>query len=431
MFDDALAQERDQPFFVCDLGNAERQLLRWRDAMPDIEAFYAVKCNPDPVLIRHLASLGSGFDCASKAEIVSCLDAGVAPENIIFANPIKSLPDIEFARSVGVKTMTFDNEDELVKVQSLFPEARMVLRILPDDSGSKMRFGSKFGAAQENFSHLIFKCRSLGLELVGTSFHIGSGCFDASKYDSAIKLCRQVFDLATEAGMPPLKLLDVGGGFPGNPVLNQPSGAVPPFETFAHAITQAVERYFPSSQFPELRKIGEPGRYIATSFSTLFAKVQGKRVQSGQDVRRILYYINDGVYSSFNNVMFDHAAPVPLRAADLVMLARAASSNDISRLTEPKFARAMHMVASSTSEPALSTFFGPTCDSIDVVAKDVPMPELFVGDWLAFVNMGAYTSAAASSFNGIPQASKIYVHSERPDALHEELMSRVGPQQTC
>lgn len=101
--------------------------------------FYAVKCNTDPQVLKTLVPLCTGFDCASMGEISTMLDLGVAPEHIIFANPCKPPAHIKYARDHGIHLMTFDNADELRKVQAINPQAKMVLRIITDDSKSVCR----------------------------------------------------------------------------------------------------------------------------------------------------------------------------------------------------------------------------------------------------------------------------------------------------
>jgi len=405
-----------------------------------VRPFYAVKCNPDPTLCRTLAGLGTGFDCASGEEMALVLGMGVPAEDLIFANPIKSAKDLKYARAQGVKKMTFDNEAELYKIKEAFPEAELVMRLLADDSGSKMKFGVKFGAPQQHVQPLLKTAKALGLKVIGTSFHIGSGCFDAQSYRKALALSREVHDQALQLGLPKFTLCDIGGGFPGNPNEHERNGDVPSFEEMAAVIRDASAEYFPPSYGVEI--IGEPGRYMATAWSTLFVLVQGKREEpraADATARRFLYYINDGVYGSFNCIMFDHAHPEPIPAyrfmADKVSLDRrfaaqreAQRSPYLAAATVPTLsslglgagespmlqsARAFHTTFGRDAS-CMGTFFGPTCDSMDVVATDFPCEELFVGDWLAFAHSGAYTSAAATTFNGMPRAQHFYCRSRQP-----------------
>lgn len=387
----------DKALMVSDLGIVERQVQRWASNLPGVQPFYAVKCNPDPILVTALANWGANFDCASRGEIQLVLNCGVDPSRIIFANPIKTNGDIRFSHSVGVRKMTFDNVDEIHKIKAGCPDAQLVLRLLPDDSGSVMRFGSKFGAPFETVEGLLRECQRQDLDVVGCSFHIGSGCFDSSKYDSAIALCRQSFEVAQRLGMPPMSFVDVGGGFPGDAVVASERGvtsstahAPPPFEEIAAVIRAAFDCHFPQSQYPQLVRIGEPGRYFGKAYSTLFLRVQGRRAvysKNAEAQQRFLYYVNDGVYGSFNCKLFDYYHPTPIP-------------------TSAFFGKSQENV-----KMTLGTFFGPTCDSLDKIVEDFPVPELKVGDHIVFTNMGAYTSAAATEFNGCPLSEKVYIHS--------------------
>lgn len=440
IFKQQTAAGRERAFFVNDVGVVERQYNRWCKNLPSVRPFYAVKCNPDPTLLRVLAGLGTGFDCASGEEMAACLAMGVPPSDIIFANPIKCAKDLKYAASVGVTKMTFDNEAELYKIREYCPKAELVIRLLADDSGSKMKFGVKFGAPAVHVEGLLRTAKALNLSVIGTSFHIGSGCMDPQAYEKAIKLSREVFDLGLAVGLPKFTFLDLGGGYPGNPIENQRNGEYPAFEEFSAVIREALPKYFPKEMNVEI--IGEPGRYMATAWSTLFVLVQGKREEPKtpeQTKRRFLYYINDGVYGSFNSIMFDHATPEPIPAyrflAEKASLdrARPASSSPYLSTGVPQAmvnsmfsgaldaapqqsmmgARAYHTTY-GRDQDCVGTFFGPTCDSMDVVAKEYACEELFVGDWLAFAHNGAYTNAAATTFNGMPLAQRYYCRSRQP-----------------
>lgn len=424
-WDNAHFNDPDQPLMVKDMGVVERQYNRWLSELPTVHPHYAVKCNPDPVILQTLAENGAGFDCATSHEIETVLDLGVDPERIIFANPVKTIGDLQYAHRVGVHKMTFDNADEVLKIKKHCPSAQVVLRLLPDDSGSLMRFGSKFGAPAEHVRELFSLCKLHDLDVLGVSFHIGSGCFDTSKHVEAIALARSAFDTAVEVGLPPLKMVDIGGGFPGNQFPHERENGVPAFEEFAAAIRQGLAQYFPLDKYPGLQLISEPGRYFATACGTLFAKVCGKRaatVGTGDEPPRHLYYINDGVYGSFNCNIFDHAKPVPLPVEEVLLPPMEAKIptpklDNIFFATlptaAPKLAYSFSTKSHNTTTRPMSvaTFFGPTCDSMDVVVQDFPIRELNVGDHLAFENMGAYTTAAGSRFNGCKRPTIHYMHS--------------------
>ncbi|KAF9448671.1 hypothetical protein P691DRAFT_800455 [Macrolepiota fuliginosa MF-IS2] len=224
------------------------------------ECLVAVKCNPDPYVIRLLASLGAGFDCASNGEINQVLSIGggaIDSSRIIFANPCKAVSFIRAAARAGVDTMTFDNADELYKVAKSHPRAKMVIRILTDDSKSLCAFGIKFGAPLTTVPSLLAKAKELNVDVVGVSFHVGSGCYDPSVYRDAIRRAKSVFDMAKEVGYE-FTLLDVGGGFEDSL-----------FERAAEVLRSAIGEYFPEEERKEkgIKLIAEPGRfYVSTSF---------------------------------------------------------------------------------------------------------------------------------------------------------------------
>ena len=134
----------------------------------------AVKCNPDPTLLKLLCELGTGFDCASIAELQSVLSLGVDPSRIVFANPCKTASSLVFARRVGVSHTTFDNLDELDTIKAYHPDAQLVLRIFASDSDALIEFGEKFGASTESTPLLLARARELDLNVTGVSFHVGT-----------------------------------------------------------------------------------------------------------------------------------------------------------------------------------------------------------------------------------------------------------------
>lgn len=160
--------------------------------MPRVVPFYAIKCNPDPGMVRLLAALGAGFDCASLGEVKQVLDLGVSPSRIIFAHPCKRPCDMRFARENGVGLTTFDTESELLKISATNPSFKCVLRIRADDPEARVPLGLKYGANPEEAPKLLATAQRLGLEVVGVSFHVGSACKNLAAYSSAIEKARQV-----------------------------------------------------------------------------------------------------------------------------------------------------------------------------------------------------------------------------------------------
>jgi ornithine decarboxylase len=133
----------------------------------------AMKCNPDSELIKQLVALDVGIDCASLGEMEYAMNLGALPERIIYTNPIKTPASLETARILGVKTLVFDNVEELLKIKKWFPDAELLLRVEADDPSAKINFGSKFGASLDSAGALINLASKLGLDIGGICFHIG------------------------------------------------------------------------------------------------------------------------------------------------------------------------------------------------------------------------------------------------------------------
>jgi len=354
---------QEEAFYVCDIGDIVHKHREWKLKMPRVEPHYAVKCNDSVTVLEVLAALGTGFDCASKVEINKILELGVDPSRIIFANPAKPASHIRHAAALGVDTMTFDNETELHKIKSLYPAAKLVIRIRCDASVAQCQLGMKFGCnAVTEAPHLLKVAQSLGLHVVGVSFHVGSGCGDPQAFRRAILSAKMIFDVGANLGFS-FHLLDIGGGYPGNKGTS--------IDKIAEVVNSALDEYFPD---PELvRVIAEPGRFYVASAFILATNIHSKReVPNGKDVSHIMYYINDGVYGSFNSLLYDHSqvTPIPLNA-------------HLSKLVP-------------------SSIWGPTCDGMDQVVEKALLPVMSVGDWIIFEDMGAYTLPVASPFNGFP-----------------------------
>jgi ornithine decarboxylase len=369
---------QDTGFFIVDLSTIISQYKLWSELMPRVKPFYAVKCNPDPMIVKILGLLGVNFDCASKNEITLALEAtGNDASRIIFANPAKADTHLRYARSVDVDLMTFDNMFELFKIVNFHPNAQLILRIKVDDSYSTCRFNSKFGAELDDVDGLMKLAKTIGLDIVGVSFHVGSGCKNVDAYKIAIERARKVFDIGKDNGYI-LKILDIGGGFPGT---NEFSIS---FEEIANKVNESLDLYFSKSEFSEedgFKVIGEPGRYFASATHTLVLNVIAKNKIIDKETKqvRFAYTLNDGVYSSFNCIMFDHAKPIikPFNERD--------------------------------GKVYDCTVYGPTCDSMDTISNNCKLPDLAIGESVYIENFGAYTTAAASTFNGFQRTPCEYI----------------------
>jgi ornithine decarboxylase len=224
----------------------------------------------------------------------------------------------------------------------------------------------------EQVDELLKIAKTLKIEVVGFSFHVGSGCTSASNFYDAIKTCREATDIANEMNIS-ISMIDIGGGFPG---LDRNIK----FEDIANSINTGIHDFFGDELANEsVQFIAEPGRYFAEKTHTLVLNVIGKKKITVDDEPVIVYYLNDGIYGSFNCIYFDHSNPtvLPFNERD----------------------GKLHK----------SRLFGPTCDSVDLISENVMLPELAIGEWVYVENFGAYTVAASSSFNGFKTSICKYI----------------------
>lgn len=406
--DSSLKQRR--PFFIVDLGQVIKKYEQWMEELPRVVPHYAVKCNPDPAILTVLGLLGCSYDTASQTEIYLVQDAlktlnidPVEPNRIIFANPVKDEEHIQYARANDVDVTVFDSPDELYKLKLYHTEASLFLRINIDNPHSIINFGSKFGAKLEDVPKLIDICKVLELNLVGVSFHVGTGCTDPSQYALALARCKEVFTMAKNKGVL-LHAIDIGGGFPGvDPDAGDAAASSCSFSAMASAINQAIDDLFgPHSEFPGTRFIAEPGRFMVASSHTLVVNIIGKKIAyepgpDGKPTKTFIYHLNDGVYGSFNCVLTEKANPV----------------------FEPYNERA------GVKYP--SRLFGPTCDSLDAIPGLHMLPELVLGERLYVQNFGAYTTALACDFNGFAKTMSYYVIKVPEKPAEEVSFSTLAP----
>ncbi|AEO56070.1 hypothetical protein MYCTH_2300555 [Thermothelomyces thermophilus ATCC 42464] len=400
------APEADLPFVVADSTRTLGQHQRWMHHLPHIQPFYAVKCNSDAHLLRFLADLGLGFDCASPAEIELVLGLGVNPSRIVYTHPCKAASALHMASDRGVLLTTFDNADELDKIASVSPDMRLLLRIYADDETAAVCLSNKFGASLHATRPLLLKARALGLQVVGVCFHIGSGATDPKALHAAVRDARRIFDQARDVGFD-LTILDVGGGF-----------TDANFEAMASALRLAIESEFPSGD--RVRIIAEPGRFYARSFYTLACKIIARRTHDhdnndddGDGTGAVdgpqldMLYQNDGVYGCFMNRLVEDEVFVPT----LIPVDDDDKEEKDQPGAPPRRARAQGK--------HLYSVWGPTCDGFDCVSERATLPcEARIGDWLKYTDMGAYSVTCATTFNGFPNTYEILYVNPGPEVVY-------------
>jgi len=301
------------------------------------------------------------FDCASLQELslIKKLLPKPIHDKIIYANPCKSLVDLEYAQSIGSPLTVVDSFEELDKLASIRYEGGALIRISVDDRLSKMPFSGKFGLSPSLVKGLGAYAKNKHIDIKGISFHVGSGGNDGIVYYKSMEIAKQ---LCGELGK--AKIIDIGGGFLSN-------------ETDFIAKTKHIK----ASYDPSFTYIAEPGRFFSSVCQDFFVKVIGKKPWA--DGWR--YTIDDSLYGQFSCIPFDHAKPVWMR------------------------------VGAEKRAKGRGILMGRTCDSVDVIARSESMEELEVGDWLWFPHMGSYTNATANEFNGFPKPATITSSIVLPD----------------
>jgi len=422
---------------ACDLTEVFKRVALWTKELPRVKPFYAVKCNTDLPLLKILAASGVNFDCASLAEIDTVLTHTEADASrIIFANPCKFKRDILHAKRVGVLRTTFDSEMELQKFARLWPDVECVLRIAPKQFKAQCQLDNKFGASVHDVPGLLALAKELQLNVIGISFHVGSGCAEPTAWAETVRLVGRISTLFPSYGFQ-FKFLDIGGGFPG-----QSQGMATPGQPLFKAITKplrdALDDEFAAGGDVEI--IAEPGRFFASAAYTALTEIYACKKMYSEDGTLVQQlYSGDGVYGSFNNTIFDHQQ-VRLSAVISPWNPNESSEKRIEALSfdnidnttkqafEPllgKYIQTLDNLDSTEGqqqELLKTAIFGPTCDGIDCLNLEHPVPEIRYGDWLVWRDMGAYTISAASSFNGMPLPKLFYfLHNATPA---EETLTR-------
>ena len=368
-----IARKDGTPVVVIDHNVVRANYKSFHQHMPRVQAYYAVKANPDPAIVRSLYKIGASFDVASLAEFrlvyenIKGLPAKEQQDfiwdKIIYANPTKPRETLE-ALDQYKPLVTFDNINELKKIKRFAPHAGVVLRVRVPNTGSVVELSSKFGADPSEAVTLIQAAFDLGLVVEGLSFHVGSQCMNFVNFVQALNISASVMQEAEARGHK-IKILDIGGGFPA-PYHRD----VEPIEVLARKINAEIDRLF--SKDTEI--IAEPGRFVVASAAVSIAKVIGKARRDG----KTCYYIDDGVYHTFSGIIFDHCQ--------------------------------YHLQAFKRGQPEICAVFGQTCDGLDTISLSEDLPDLELDDLLYCEAIGAYSNASATWFNGFAPAKVVHVN---------------------
>ncbi|MGY8849068.1 MAG: type III PLP-dependent enzyme [Burkholderiales bacterium] len=359
-----LVEKHETPFMVLDLSEIDYQYKSLQAALPGVKIFYALKSLSHPELLKRLKSLGSYFDLATIGEIDLVESLGIKGSQCLHSHPIKKDKEIKRALEFGCNRMVVDNIEEMKKFIPYADQVELIIRVGFRSKQAVVDLSRKFGCALEELPILVNLAKDHGIDVVGLSFHVGSQSLSSMTQANAIRSSIAAMKLMNGVNW---KFLDIGGSFP---ISYQEE--VLSISDFCAPVMEAL------SELPEeIEVFAEPGRFISAPSMIEVVSIVGKAKRGA----KIWYYLDDGVYGGFSGQMYDHAIyPLaPLKPFD------------------------------PTGEFHSSVLAGPTCDSIDVVAEDIELPEMFIGDVLVSKKMGAYTIVSATEFNYYPKPKIVVV----------------------
>lgn len=368
-----IAKEHGTPVVIIDHDVIRKNYAEFKKHLPKVQAYYAVKANPAPEIVRTLYQAGASFDVASLPEFMTVYEnvRSLSPkqqqdfiwDKIIYANPTKPKETL-LALDKYKPLVTYDNLAELEKIRKFAPHAGVVLRLAVANTGSQCELSNKFGCNPGEAVDLILAAFKLGLVVEGLSFHVGSQCTNFENFVQALNIAAAVMKESKSRGHE-IKILDVGGGFPA-----RYDEHVKPFSELARKINAEIERLFPE----DIQILAEPGRFLVATAATSVARIIGKAMREGKRC----YYIDDSVYHTFSGIIFDHCQ--------------------------------YHLKAFKKGKKEICAVFGQTCDGLDTISQSEELPPLEIDDLVYSENIGAYSNASATWFNGFPPAKVVHVN---------------------
>jgi ornithine decarboxylase len=368
-----LAKKHGTPIVVIDHDIIRRNYAEFKRHLPKVQAYYAVKANPAAEIVRTLYKAGASFDVASLPEFMGVYEnirhlpakqqQDFIWDKIIYANPTKPKETL-LALDKYKPLVTYDNLNELKKIRQFAPNAGVVLRLAVANTGSQCELSNKFGCHPGEAVDLVLAAFKLGLTVEGLSFHVGSQCTNFENFVQALNMAAAVMKESKSRGHE-MKILDIGGGFPAH--YNK---HVKPFGQLARKINAEIERLFPR----DIQILAEPGRFLVATAATSVARIIGKAVRDGKPC----FYIDDSVYHTFSGIIFDHCQ--------------------------------YHLQSFKKGKTEICAVFGQTCDGLDTISQSEELPDLEIDDLVYSENIGAYSNASSTWFNGFPPAKVVHVN---------------------
>jgi len=341
------------PYLLVDREVIREKIRLIGNGISGAKVFYAVKANPDIEILRLLADMQIGFEIASEGELAILKSLNVPAERIITSNPLKTFRFLSEARDYGIKYYAFDSVAEVDKLSRYVPNCSVYVRLTVNNEGSEWPLSKKFGVEIDEAADLLMYAKQRGLDPAGITFHVGSQCNNAYNWHGAIEKARELWDICTDRGLN-LRLLNLGGGYP-----IRYTKDVVDIKTIERRIAKSLRQKFPE----DIEIFLEPGRAVVGDAGVFVATVIGKAKRGDENWLYIDVGVFNGLMESVGGIKYQY-------------------------------------VVGSRAAHKRWTIAGPSCDSFDVIDRDVELPEPEVGNRILILSSGAYTVSYASEFNG-------------------------------
>jgi len=345
--------ELEPPYLLTDKAKVRNKVHSIGRNIRNCEVYYAVKANPDIDILKLIDTTGVGFEIASEGELAMLVSMGVHEDRIITSNPIKSFKFLRMAADYGISYFAFDSRDEVKKLRDYCPGCNVYVRLAVPNEGSEWPLSKKFSVEIDVAEELLLYAKKKGLNPVGITFHVGSQCTNMYNWNSALDKAKILWDRAEKRGIR-LSVLDIGGGHPiryTKDVVN------------ITAINKNINKLI-YDKFPRKTRIFiEPGRAVVGDAGIFVTKVIGKAKRGDENWLSIDVGVFNGLMESVGGIKYSY-------------------------------------IVEGAKEKKLWTLAGPSCDSFDVIEKDIMLPEPEVGNIILILSSGAYTISYASEFNG-------------------------------
>lgn len=375
------------PFYAYDRALITQRIADLRAQLPSgLRLHYAIKANPMPALVQHMATQVDGFDTASAGELQLALTTPIATANIAIAGPGKSALDLDTALAAGV-LINVESRHELDRIaaraQQRGTRARVAVRVNPafelKTSGMKMGGGSSpFGVDAEAVPALLQAMRGVDVDFDFVGFHIYCGSQNL-RAAAIIEAQRNTFELAFQLAQhapAPVRVLNIGGGFgipyfPGDARLD-----VAAISTQLQQRMQEARVHLPGAEI-----VMELGRYLVGEAGVYVCRVVDRKVSRGK-----IFLITDGG-------LHHHLA----------------ASGNFGQVIRKNFPLCVaHKMGDHTTETV--TVVGPLCTPLDILGHQIELPRAEIGDLIAVLQSGAYgLTASPTQFLSHPPPGEILV----------------------